>query len=70
MKKKLLAALLTASMVATMLVGCGGSTEEAAPSTDAAQTETKTEETKTETAEAAPAEKQDVALRMWGAEED
>lgn len=68
MKKKLLAALLTASMVATMLVGCGGSTEEAAPSTDAAQTETKTEETKTE--EAAPAEKQDVALRMWGAEED
>lgn len=68
MKKKLLAALLTASMVATMLVGCGGSTEEAAPSTDAAQTETKTEETKTE--EVAPAEKQDVALRMWGAEED
>ena len=68
MKKKLLAALLTASMVATMLVGCGGSAEEAAPSTDAAQTETKTEETKTE--EAAPAEKQDVALRMWGAEED
>ena len=47
MKKKLLAALLTASMVATMLVGCGGSAEEAAPSTDAAQTETKTEETKT-----------------------
>lgn len=57
-------------MVATMLVGCGGSAEEAAPSTDAAQTETKTEETKTETAETAPAEKQDVALRMWGAEED
>ncbi|MBQ2934876.1 MAG: extracellular solute-binding protein [Lachnospiraceae bacterium] len=53
-----------------MLVGCGGSAEEAAPSTDAAQTETKTEETKTETAETAPAEKQDVALRMWGAEED
>lgn len=70
MKKKLLAALLTASMVATMLVGCGGSAEEAAPSTDAAQTETKTEETKTEAAETAPAEKQDVALRMWGAEED
>lgn len=59
MKKKLLAALLTASMVATMLVGCGGTTEEA-----------KTEEAKTETAEAAPAEKQDVTLRMWGAEED
>lgn len=71
MKKKLLAALLTASMVATMLVGCGGTTEEAAPATDAAQTEeTKTEEAKTETAEAAPAEKQDVTLRMWGAEED
>lgn len=70
MKKKLLAALLTASMVATMLVGCGGSAEEAAPSTDAAQTETKTEETKNETAETAPAEKQDVTLRMWGAEED
>lgn len=71
MKKKLLAALLTASMVATMLVGCGGTTEEAAPATDAAQTEeAKTEEAKTETAEAAPAEKQDVTLRMWGAEED
>ncbi len=65
MKKNLLTALLTASMVLTMLVGCGGSTEEAAPSTDAAQTETKTD-----TVQEAPVEKQDVALRMWGAEED
>ena len=73
MKKKLLAAILTASMVASMLVGCGGSAQEAAPeekteTTEA--TETK-EEAKEETKEeAAPAEKQDVSLRMWGAEED
>ena len=31
MKKKLLAALLTVSMVATMMVGCGGAAEETAP---------------------------------------
>ncbi len=68
MKKKLLATLLSLSMVVTMMVGCG-STQEAAPQTEAAQTqETKAEEVKTEAA--APAEKQDVALRMWGAEED
>ena len=37
MKKKVLSALLSVAMVATLLVGCGGS---AAPATDAAQTET------------------------------
>lgn len=68
MKKKLLATLLSLSMVVSMMVGCG-STQEAAPQAEAAQTqETKAEEVKTEAA--APAEKQDVALRMWGAEED
>ncbi|MCR4705628.1 MAG: ABC transporter substrate-binding protein [Lachnospiraceae bacterium] len=37
MKKKLLATLLTAAMTATLLVGCGGSAEEAAaPAADAA----------------------------------
>ena len=74
MKKKLLATLLTVSMVATMMVGCGSKTEEAAPEADAA-TETATEETAPaeETADetqAASGEKQDVTLRLWGAEED
>ena len=31
MKKKLLSALLSVAMVATLLVGCGGSTTEEAP---------------------------------------
>ena len=65
MKKKLLAALLTVSMVATMLVGCGGAAEEATPEAGAAK-----EEAPAEKEAAAPAEKQDVTLRMWGAEED
>lgn len=71
MKKKLLAAVLTVSMVAAMMTGCGGSKEEAAPETSAAETET-TETTQTaETTETAEAtEKQDVSLRLWGAEED
>ena len=71
MKKKLLAALLTVSMAATLLVGCGGSAEEA-PAETAETTTEKTEEAAPaeKTEEAAPAEKQDVALRLWGAEED
>lgn len=70
MKKKLLAAVLTVSMVAAMMTGCG-SKKEAAPETGAAEAET-TETTQsagnTETAEVT--EKQDVSLRLWGAEED
>ena len=47
MKKKLLSVVLATAMVATLLVGCGGKTEEAA-----APAETKTEETKSEEAPA------------------
>ena len=36
MKKKLLSALLSVAMVATLLVGCGGSTAEEAPAEEAA----------------------------------
>ena len=39
MKKKLLSALLSVAMVATLLVGCGGTTTEEAPATDAATEE-------------------------------
>ena len=53
MKKKLLSVVLATAMVATLLVGCGGKTEEAA-----APAETKTEETKSEEA---PAEKEETA---------
>ena len=83
MKKKLLASLLTVSMVAAMLTGCGGSKTEEAP---AATTETATEttetkeaqtETKTETADAADpvanliaATTDTVALTVWASEED
>ena len=44
MKKKLLSALLSVSLVATLLVGCGGTTTEEAPVTDAATEEATTEE--------------------------
>ncbi len=46
MKKKVLSALLTTAMLASMLVGCGSSNEAPAASTDAApaaSTEAKTE---------------------------
>ena len=39
MKKKLLSALLSVSLVATLLVGCGGTTTEEAPAADAATEE-------------------------------
>ena len=46
MKKKLLSALLSVSLVATLLVGCGGTTTEEAPATDAAtEVEAPAEET-------------------------
>ena len=49
MKKKVISLLLCATMVSTMLVGCGGSSEEAT-STETATEETATEETAEETA--------------------
>lgn len=78
MKKKLLCALLCVSMVATALVGCGGSAEEAAPADDAAATEAAPAD------DAAPAEdaaadpvaaliaatEGPVDLTIWAAEED
>ena len=54
MKKKLVRVLLSAAMVATLLAGCGGGSGESSDSTEGA----------------ASGEKQTVALRMWGAEED
>ena len=54
MKKKLVSVLLSAAMVATLLAGCGGGSDESTDSADSA----------------ASGEKQDVALRLWGAEED
>lgn len=75
MKKKLLAAVLTASMVATMLTGCGGSSDAPAADNSSSQGSTETtDNTNTQTSDNAqsdaPAEIQDVSLRMWGAEED
>lgn len=56
MKKRWLSMLLATSMVATMVAGCGGS--------NGGSETKKPDETKK------PAEKQDVSLTMWGAEED
>ena len=56
MKRKVLSALLSAAMVATLLVGCGGSQEAAAPAAAPAATEEVKEEAPAE--EAAPAEEE------------
>ena len=63
--KKLVALLMTMTM-AFSLVACGGS-EQPATGTDAG---TSAAENSVGTEQATPAEKQDVALRIWGAEED
>ena len=67
MKKKVLSALLTTAMLASMLVGCGSSNEAPAASTDAApaaSTEAKTEApASTEAAEPAAAEPDRI---YWG----
>ena len=71
MKKKLLAAVLTTSMVAAMLTGCGGSSNQPAADSGSSQGSTEsTNQTADNTQSEAPAEVQDVSLRMWGAEED
>jgi len=44
MSKKILSALLSTAMVATLLVGCGGTAQEAAPAADSTTTEAATEE--------------------------
>ena len=60
MKKKLLSALLSVAMVASLLVGCGGSAETEAPAAEtkeeAPAAETKEEAPAAETKEEAPAE--------------
>lgn len=83
MKKKVLAALLTVSMVAAMLTGCGGSSTEEAPAetktetTEAADTKTENTDAATETTDAADpvanliaATTDTVALTVWASEED
>ena len=62
--KKLVALAMSLTM-AFSLVACGNS-DASNTSTDAAATTAAS----TEAAQTAPAEKQDVSLRIWGAEED
>lgn len=65
--KKLVALAMSLTM-AFSLVACGNSDASTNAGTDTATTSAAA--ATTEAAQAAPAEKQDVALRMWGAEED
>ena len=57
MKKKVLSALLIAAMTASMVAGCGSSSDDKGSSAG-------------KDTQAASAEKKSVSLRMWGAEED
>ena len=66
--KKFLALLLTATTVVAM-TGCGGG-DDANVGDNAGSSNTGSSNTGSENAGAASGEKQDVALRMWGAEED
>ena len=72
MKKKVLSALLCASMVATMVAGCGGSSSETTDSNAAADNSAADNSAAAGTEEAAaPAASGDtIALRVWAAEED
>lgn len=65
--KKLVALLMTMTM-AFSLVACGSDNTQPAGTDANASTAAESSAAKTE--QAAPAEKQDVSLRMWGAEED
>ena len=67
MKKKVLSALLCASMVATMVAGCGGSSSETTDSNAAADNSAAAG---TEEAAAPAASGDTIALRVWAAEED
>ena len=73
MKKKLLSVLLSTAMVASLLVGCGGTTEEAAPAEEttetteeapAEETEEVVEETEPETTEAETTEAVEVEAKF------
>lgn len=66
--KKLVALLMTMTM-AFSLVACGGKEETPSAGTDA-NASSAAESSAASTEQAAPAEKQDVSLRIWGAEED
>ena len=84
MKKKLLSVLLSTAMVASLLVGCGGTTEEATPAeeatTEEAPAEDAAEEAPAEDAAAADAADpvanliaattDTVTLTVWASEED
>lgn len=71
MMKKLVALMLTATM-AFSLAACGGSDDKGNAGNDAGSSAASSEASaaSSEAAPAAPAEKADVALTMWGAEED
>lgn len=58
MKKKMLGVLLSVAMVATMLVGCGGSADTASDSAAAETTEAPAEDAATDEAADAPAEEE------------
>ena len=69
MKKKLLSALLSVAMVATLLVGCGGTTEEAAaPAEDAAVEEAAPAEDAAAPAEDAAASAEPFYIYSWNTE--
>ena len=68
MKKKVLSALLCASMVATMVAGCGGSSSETTTDSNAAADNSAA--AGTEEAAAPAASGDTIALRVWAAEED
>jgi len=69
MKRKLLATVLSISLIASALVGCGStaSTDTATTDTTATTTDTTTTDT---TATDTPAALENVSLVLWGAEED
>ena len=68
--KKLVALLMTMTMAFSM-VACGSSDSKGSAGNDASQNApAQSQAASSEAAPAAPAEKQDVALTMWGAEED
>ena len=65
MKKKLLAALISVAMVATLLAGCGGGGDEAETTTDTAETEETADAAETEeTADADAAATGDLHLEI------
>ncbi len=70
MKKKLLSALLSTAMVASLLVGCGGASTDEAPAADAATDEATTDEAEAETEEKVSAEGGSVYYLNFKPEQD